>query len=200
MQPHWLNTGVSSLYPFSCRSSEIEPGSPALQTDSLPAELLEKPPRLPWWLTQMVKRLSTMQETRVRFLGQEDPRRKKWQFTPVLLPGKSHGQRSLVGYSPWGCKESDTTERLHFHFNAQYFVLLVTFLIVEKLSFEHTVYQFIGCNLVQFIWHESQKENSTFEKSCMMCSLGMYCWQKRRLLAVPLKTCICITVTLDSPY
>uniref|UniRef100_A0AC11EKW0 Uncharacterized protein n=1 Tax=Ovis aries TaxID=9940 RepID=A0AC11EKW0_SHEEP len=36
--------------------------------------------------------------------------------TPVLLPGKSHGQRSLVGYSPWGCKESDTTERLHFHY------------------------------------------------------------------------------------
>ena len=34
--------------------------------------------------------------------------------TPLLLPGKSHGQRSLVGYSPWGCKESDTTERLHF--------------------------------------------------------------------------------------
>ena len=36
--------------------------------------------------------------------------------TPVLLPGKSHGQRSLVGCSPWGREESDTTERLHFHF------------------------------------------------------------------------------------
>ena len=34
---------------------------------------------------------------------------------PVLLPGKSHGWRSLVGCSPWGCKESDTTEQLHFH-------------------------------------------------------------------------------------
>ena len=42
--------------------------------------------------------------------------RKKWQPTPVLLPGKSHGGRSLVRYSPWGHKESDTTERLHFHF------------------------------------------------------------------------------------
>ena len=40
---------------------------------------------------------------------------RKWQSTPVLLPGKSHGQRSLVGYSPWGRKELDTTERLHFH-------------------------------------------------------------------------------------
>ena len=41
-------------------------------------------------------------------------RRRKWQPTPVLFPGKSHGQRSVVGYSPWGRKESDTTERLHF--------------------------------------------------------------------------------------
>ena len=39
-----------------------------------------------------------------------------WQPTPVLLPGESHGQRSLVGYSPWGWKESGTIERLHFHF------------------------------------------------------------------------------------
>ena len=42
------------------------------------------------------------------------PWRRKWQPTPGLLPGKSHGQRSLVGYSPWGRKESDMTERLHF--------------------------------------------------------------------------------------
>ena len=44
-------------------------------------------------------------------------RRRQWQPTPVLLPGKSHGRRSLVGSSPQGCKESDTTERLHFHFS-----------------------------------------------------------------------------------
>ena len=42
--------------------------------------------------------------------------RRRWQPTPVLLPGKSHGQRSLVGCSPWGHEELDTTERLHFHF------------------------------------------------------------------------------------
>ena len=53
-------------------------------------------------------------KTWVRSLGWEDPWRRKWQSTPVLLPEKSHGQRSLVGYTPWGCKESDTTERLHF--------------------------------------------------------------------------------------
>ena len=42
-------------------------------------------------------------------------RRRQWHPTPVLLPGKSHGLRSLVGCSPWGCKESDMTEQLHFH-------------------------------------------------------------------------------------
>ena len=43
--------------------------------------------------------------------------RRQWHPTPVLLPGKSHGWRSLVGCSPWGREESDTTERLHFHFS-----------------------------------------------------------------------------------
>ena len=39
-----------------------------------------------------------------------------WQPTPVLLPEKFHGWRSLIGYSPWGHREPETTERLHFHF------------------------------------------------------------------------------------
>ena len=44
------------------------------------------------------------------------PWRRAYQPTPVLLPGKSHGWRSLVGCSPWGREESDMTEQLHFHF------------------------------------------------------------------------------------
>ena len=44
-------------------------------------------------------------------------RRRRWHPTAVLLPGKSHEQRSLVGCNPWGREESDTTERLHFHFS-----------------------------------------------------------------------------------
>ena len=43
--------------------------------------------------------------------------KRQWQPTPALLPGKSHGQRSLVGCSPRGCKESDTTEWVDFHFS-----------------------------------------------------------------------------------
>ena len=38
------------------------------------------------------------------------PWRRAWQPSPIFLPGESHGQRSLAGYSPWGCKELDTTE------------------------------------------------------------------------------------------
>ena len=68
-------------------------------------------------VAQTVKGLSTMRETWFRSLSWEDPWRRKWQSTPVLLPGKSHGQRSLVGYSPWGREGSDMTERLHFHFS-----------------------------------------------------------------------------------
>ena len=65
-------------------------------------------------VAQTVKCLPTMRETWVLSLGWEDPVERKWQLTLVLLPGKFHGLRSLIGYSPWGRKESDTTERLHF--------------------------------------------------------------------------------------
>ena len=51
-------------------------------------------------VAQMVKNLPAMQETWVQSLGWEDPWRKEWQPTPVSLPGESHGQRNLVGYSP----------------------------------------------------------------------------------------------------
>jgi len=63
-------------------------------------------------VVQIVKNLPAMRETWVRFLVRKIPWRRKWQTTPVFLPGKSHGQRSLVAYSPWGCKELDTPERL----------------------------------------------------------------------------------------
>ena len=46
--------------------------------------------------------------------------RRKWQPTPAFLPGESHGRRSLVGCSPWGREESDTTERLHFHLSLSF--------------------------------------------------------------------------------
>ena len=63
-------------------------------------------------VAQLVKNRPAVQETRVRSLGWEDPWKRKWQPTPVSLPGKSHGQRSLVSCSPWRCKELGTTEQL----------------------------------------------------------------------------------------
>ena len=65
-------------------------------------------------VAQTVKRLPAMQETRVRSLGWENPLEKEITTHSSILAGKFHGWRSLVGYSPWGRKESDTIERLHF--------------------------------------------------------------------------------------
>ena len=58
----------------------------------------------------MVKRLPTMWKTQVQSLGWEDLLEKEMAIHSSILSGKSHGQRSPVGYSPWGCKKSDTTE------------------------------------------------------------------------------------------
>ena len=65
-------------------------------------------------VAQTVKNLLAMWETWVQSLDLEDPLEKEMATTLVFLPEKSHGQRNLVGYSPWGCKESDMTEQLHF--------------------------------------------------------------------------------------
>ena len=83
-----------------------------------PAPSCHRPCFPPWqWaspVAQTVKRLPAMWETWVQSLGWEDPLEKEGKIpTPVLLPGKFHGQRSLVGPSPWGRKESATSERLH---------------------------------------------------------------------------------------
>ena len=64
-------------------------------------------------VAQMIKNLPAMPKTRVQSLGQEDPLEKGMATPPVFLPGEFHGQRSLVGYSPWDRKELDTTEPLH---------------------------------------------------------------------------------------
>ena len=52
------------------------------------------------------------QETQVQFLGWDDPLEKEWSLTPVFLPREFHGQKNLVGYRTWRCKEPDATERL----------------------------------------------------------------------------------------
>ena len=71
---------------------------------------------LPWWFNDKRICLQCRRHRRLGFspwVG-EIPWRRAWQPTPVFLPGESHGQRILVGYSPWGRKDSNMTEWLHF--------------------------------------------------------------------------------------
>ena len=101
------NDSLPKLLPFSsnppCSLHHYSPSSTGV--------------RLPRWLSGEG---SACQCRRCRRCGfdpwvRKIPWKKKWQPTPVLLPGKSHGQRNLAGYSPSGCKESDTTEQLSLH-------------------------------------------------------------------------------------
>ena len=63
--------------------------------------------------TYYIAQISLVARTRFDPWIGKIPWKRKWQPTPVFLPGKSHGQRSLAGYSPWGRKESDMTEKLN---------------------------------------------------------------------------------------
>ena len=69
------------------------------------------PVQCSWITKELIK-----ENTRLRFPSLT-LRRRQWHPTPVLLPGKSQGRRNLVGWSPWGHRESDTTEQLHVHFS-----------------------------------------------------------------------------------
>ena len=76
---------------------------------------------LPWWLRQESICLQCGRPGFNPWVGKISWRR-KWQRTPVFLSRESQGWRSLVGYSPWGRRESDTTERLHFTSLHRYFI------------------------------------------------------------------------------
>ena len=91
------------------------------------------------------------------------PWRKKWQPTPVFLPGKFHGQKSLVGYSPWSCKESDTDEQLNTH------TCLWSFLAKNEVSFSRAGLCHIvdTCHLYLLKKVENAVLSSTNHTSCV---------------------------------
>ena len=91
--------------------NEADPGS-IHGSGRSPGEGIGYPLLYSWasLVAQLVKNPPAMRETWVQSLGREDPRRRKWQPTPVFLPGESHGRRSLVGNNSQGHKESDVTE------------------------------------------------------------------------------------------
>ena len=90
----------------------------------------------------MVKNLPTMWETWARCLGWEDPPEEGMEPTPVLLPGESHGQRSLGGNSSWGHKELDTTEQLSI--NKQTVLSKTLKLLPNPLGEERLLLQYSG--------------------------------------------------------
>ena len=89
------------------------------------------------------------------------PWRRKCQPTPVFLPGKSHGQRSLAGYSPWGCKESDSTEHTcpptHIH---SLLVILVSYSYLTKY------HKLSALNLLSHIFFSLWVQKSKFWQDC----------------------------------
>ena len=86
-----------------------------------------KPQRLPWWLSLQCRRPRFNPWVRKIYW------RRKWQPTPVFLPGESHGQRSLPGCSPWGCKESSMTEQLTLSLSQRLWVRVSSLLLGRKV-------------------------------------------------------------------
>ena len=84
-----------------------------------------------WWLSS--NKSPSMQEMLVQFLGLKIPWRRAWRPTPVFLPGESHGQRRLAGYSPWGCKQLDMTEATEHACMASFVVVKLESLIRSHL-------------------------------------------------------------------
>ena len=112
--------------------------------------MLKRPILGCWWaslVAQRLKRLPAVKEIWVRSLGREDPWRRKWQPTPVFLPEESHGRRSLVGYSPRGRKECDTTDLTFF---LSFFLWLLTQLY-QLISFEWVL-------VSRFVYHFDMEE------------------------------------------
>ena len=97
----------------------------------------------------MVKDLPTMWETRVQSLGREDLLEKEMAIHSSTLAWKTHGQRNLVGYNPWGRKESDTTERLHFLFIKMWALNLPDH--IDFYSFKTFYFQFFSHYLCTYI-------------------------------------------------
>ena len=104
------------LKPECPRACVLQQEKPSQWEEGWAPQLENRPPlsMLTWWLRVWSIRLELGRPGFNPWVGKILWRR-KWQPTPVLLPGKSHGWRSLGGCSPWGRKESDMTEWLHFH-------------------------------------------------------------------------------------
>ena len=101
-------------------------------------------------------------------LSWEDPLEKEMATTPVLLPGKFHGWRSIVCYSPWGCKESDTSERLHFHFHFHFLCNTwssINIFVPSDHYIELKSWWIAKCNISTIVFRDFYTPLSEFEQS-----------------------------------
>ena len=112
----------------------------------------------PFWRSfpggSVVKNLLAMQETGFDPWVKKIPWRRKWQPTPVFLPGESHGQKRLVAYHPWGWKESDRTERLNNSFPGPWCPLSLCFLCLPgtRSNLMASRYLMLLFVCVSYIW------------------------------------------------
>ena len=127
LHPRSLSLSSEPFIPLSFRVSAWNLAcSPLPQLPLSPVALPSSVNGLPWWLSGEKPACQCRRRGLNPWIG-KIPWRRKWQPTPVFLPGKSHGQRSLAGYSPWGRKESDTPEHTH------------TLLLMDQGFFRHQI-------------------------------------------------------------
>ena len=111
--------------------------------------------------THIGKNLPAMRETRVQFLGWENPLEKGMATHCSIFAGKSHGQRSLVGYSPWGHKEYNTTEWLTLSLR-NYLIprseLTINCLILQKKKIVFSIFDSLWFNILSPIFFSPQQE------------------------------------------
>ena len=121
-------------------------------------------------VAQTVKSLPTMRETRVQSLGWEGLLEKEMATHSSILPGKSQGWRSLVGYSPWGRKESDTTERLNwtqlndwnFHFQTRMGIYKTICIYIHTEMHSHIPTYSNVISFILFYAHCAKKNMASF--------------------------------------
>ena len=115
--------------------------------------------------------------------------RRQWRLTPVLLPGKSYGRRSLVDYSPWGRKESNTIEQLHFHFSTEQQSESALCIHTSPLSFFFLNRKKSSKNLIIYTRERLRKTKYLWSYSVLMSSA-----QPRQLIPSSWKTILVNTL------
>ena len=131
---------------------------------------------LPWWLSGKESACQCGRPEFNPWVG-KIPWRRKWQPALVFLPGKSHGQRSLVGYSPWSCKESDMTERLHFHFHTYIWMSIYTSVILFNIyKLNQTICYIVSILFYAVCWENFSISTNIYVPLFLRITIVFKCW------------------------